>query len=163
MRARSGPRTSRPPREDATNSGADASRSGGPDDAAHGTEALERAIGMVLRVGVMLSLAVVVIGLAITFAGHGSYLGSSAGLHNLTKVRGAFPHTLAGIGRGLAGLQGEAVVMLGLLLLLVTPVLRVAVSVALFALRRDRAFVIISSVVLATVLASFVLGKATGG
>jgi uncharacterized membrane protein len=52
--------------------------------------------------------------------------------------------------------------MAGLLLLIATPVLRVAVSVLAFVYQRDRTFVIITSVVLTLLLASFVLGKAGG-
>ena len=48
---------------------------------------------------------------------------------------------------------------LGLLLLIATPILRVAVSLLGFALQRDRAYTMISAVVLLVLLISFLLGK----
>jgi uncharacterized membrane protein len=53
--------------------------------------------------------------------------------------------------------------MAGLLLLLATPVLRVAVSILAFIYEKDGIFVMITSIVLALLLLSFVLGRVTGG
>ena len=50
----------------------------------------------------------------------------------------------------------------GLLVLIATPVLRVAVSILAFWQEGDRKFVLITSVVLALLLASFLLGKVGG-
>jgi uncharacterized membrane protein len=47
----------------------------------------------------------------------------------------------------------------GLLLLILTPILRVAVSVLMFLLERDRPFVLITAAVLAALVLSFLLGK----
>jgi uncharacterized membrane protein len=44
-------------------------------------------------------------------------------------------------------------------MLIVTPIMRVAVSIIGFALQRDRAFVLITSAVLAILIVSFALGK----
>ncbi len=49
--------------------------------------------------------------------------------------------------------------MLGLLLLIATPVMRVALSALLFFRRRDRVFAGITMVVLALLLLSLLLGK----
>jgi uncharacterized membrane protein len=48
----------------------------------------------------------------------------------------------------------------GLVLLIATPVLRVAASLVLFALERDRAYMLITAVVLLTLALSFILGRA---
>jgi uncharacterized membrane protein len=53
----------------------------------------------------------------------------------------------------------QAVVVLGLLVLLVTPVVRVAVSIIAFLLERDWRYVLITSLVLLILLLSFALGK----
>ncbi|MDE1177370.1 MAG: DUF1634 domain-containing protein [Edaphobacter sp.] len=53
-----------------------------------------------------------------------------------------------------AGKRELAVVQLGILLLLATPVMRVALSVVGFALERDKTYVVITSVVLMTLLIS---------
>jgi uncharacterized membrane protein len=46
--------------------------------------------------------------------------------------------------------------------LIATPVLRVAISVLAFVYQRDRTFVVITTVVLALLLTSFVLGRGGG-
>jgi uncharacterized membrane protein len=51
------------------------------------------------------------------------------------------------------------VVTLGLLLLVATPVLRVAVSMVAFALQHDRTYTVISALVLLVLLMAFLLGK----
>ena len=48
----------------------------------------------------------------------------------------------------------------GLLLLILTPVVRVAVSILAFRAQRDRTYVLITSAVLVLLLLSFVLGRA---
>ena len=48
---------------------------------------------------------------------------------------------------------------LGLLLLIATPILRVAVSLVGFALERDRTYAVISAGVLIVLLISFLLGR----
>ena len=57
---------------------------------------------------------------------------------------------------------GEHIANLGLLLLIATPVARVAASIFLFARERDFTFVIITTTVLLLLLLSFVLGAAGG-
>ena len=56
--------------------------------------------------------------------------------------------------------RGQSIVMLGLLVLIATPVVRVAASVVLFAAEHDRVYVAITSVVLTLLLLSFVIGTA---
>jgi len=78
----------------------------------------------------------------------------------LTHPSRAFPHTLSDVLKGLRDLQGQAVVALGLLLLIATPVLRVAVSIVAFVQQGDRLFTLITAVVLGILLLSFALGAA---
>lgn len=122
----------------------------------------ELLISNLLRYGVLASLAVIALGVTLTFARHPEYVHDPAMMERVRHVNGHFPRTLGAVGRGLATLQGEAVVMLGLLLLIATPVARVALSLLVFARLRDRRFVLITAVVLALLLASFLLGKAAG-
>jgi uncharacterized membrane protein len=69
------------------------------------------------------------------------------------------PHTVAAVVKGVEQGHGPALVMLGLLLLIATPVLRVTVSVIGFARERDRRFVLITLVVLAVLIGSFAVGS----
>ena len=123
---------------------------------------VELAISRLLRVGVLTSLLFVLGGTVVTFVHHPHYLSNRRDLVHLTKPGAEFPHTVPTVIRGLQHSQGRAFVMLGLLLLIATPVLRVAVSVLAFVYQRDRLFVVITSIVLALLLTSFVLGKAGG-
>ena len=121
----------------------------------------ELIISRLLRVGVMTSLAIVVVGLALTFARNPSYDDRSGPpVSALVGDAAAFPHTFAGVFHDALRLRGPGVTVLGLLLLIATPVLRVAVSVCVFAAQRDRAFTAITSLVLLLLVISFLLGKA---
>ena len=53
---------------------------------------------------------------------------------NYARIRG----TLSGIVQDVLALQGRGIIQLGLLLLIATPIARVAFSVAAFAFQRDR-------------------------
>ena len=120
---------------------------------------VEILISWLLRVGVVTSLSFVLIGLLLMFIHHPSYLVSVMDLQRLTSPGAAFPHTLRDVVNGLLAGRGQAVVAVGLLMLIVTPIMRVAVSIIAFALQRDRAFALITSGVLTILIISFVLGK----
>lgn len=124
---------------------------------------VELLISTLLRVGVVVSLTVVVAGTLVTFARHPDYLYSRQDLSQLTNpARASFPRSIPELLHGLREFQGRAIVVAGLLLLIATPVMRVAVSIFAFIYERDGVFVIITSIVLAMLLASFLLGKAGG-
>lgn len=124
---------------------------------------VEIIISEVLRWGVAASLILIAGGTVLCFV-HSADYGAGGGSHDdllrLLHADGTFPRTLAWLADGLVHLQGQAVIVLGLLLLIATPVLRVAVSIFGFALEKDRAYAIITSVVLVLLLISFGLGKA---
>ena len=69
----------------------------------------------------------------------------------------AFPQTLGEVWAGLLILRPQAIITLGLLLLIATPVMRVAVSVAAFALEHDRRYIVITLAVLAILMISIFL------
>ena len=66
----------------------------------------------------------------------------------------AFPQTFGQVWTGLLRLDPQAVIALGLLLLVATPVMRVAVSIFAFAVERDWRFVVITTLVLLILLFS---------
>jgi uncharacterized membrane protein len=119
----------------------------------------ENLISLVLRIGVLASLLCVVTGTVISFAHHPEYLSSSADLHRLTQPGAAFPRTLRDTFIGVRELRGQAIVTIGLLLLIATPIMRVAVSIFIFLYQKDRIFTLITSIVLFLLLASFALGR----
>ncbi len=112
----------------------------------------ELIISHVLRGGVLLSAAIILGGVALfylralAFGGHGA-------------TDSTFPHTLSSVAQGVARGDPLAIIVLGLLVLLATPVVRVAVSIVAFLLERDWRYVVITSLVLLILLLSFVLGK----
>ena len=122
---------------------------------------VEIVISWVLRIGVITSLAVVIIGLALIFAQRPKLLSSPTALQELTRRDAVFPHTLSAVFQGISRAQGqgEAIVAIGLLLLILTPVARVAVSVLAFLYQRDRVFTFITLAVLIILLMSFVIGR----
>ncbi|MBV8821860.1 MAG: DUF1634 domain-containing protein [Ktedonobacteraceae bacterium] len=112
-------------------------------------------IGWILQGGVILSAVVIVFGLVLLPTGSGG-LSLQRLLH--------FPQTLSQVGAELLFLRPQAVIALGLLLLIATPVIRVAVSILAFAFERDRIYMVITVIVLAILLFSmfFVGNKAMG-
>ncbi len=107
-------------------------------------------ISWLLRAGVMLSALLVVAGMAVTI------------VHHPAHIIGMRMHSPQEVLRAIREGHGQGIAMLGLLLLIATPVLRVAVSIAIFARERDFAFVAITTTVLLLLLLSFVLGAAAG-
>ena len=84
----------------------------------------------------------------------------TAGPH---AARRGFPAYAVGGLPGRAANRGEAIVAVGLLLLILTPVARVAVSILAFLYQRDRVFTLITLAVLIILLMSFVIGRWRGG
>jgi uncharacterized membrane protein len=119
-------------------------------------------ISWLLRLGVGISAALVVLGMTVVFVHHPTYRTSTAELAELTSGHLQFPHTVRAVFDSARGGQGQGIAMVGLLLLIATPVLRVVISIALFARERDGLFVAITATVLALLLLSFALG-AVGG
>lgn len=124
---------------------------------------LARLITVVLpRVSAVLSLALIFLGMVLSFAHRQTEVPPSDVVRGMTEVTVAFPHSLPAVARGVRGGDGPAVVMTGILLLLVTPALRVAGAILTFAHERDRTFVLVSCLVLALLVLSLLVGRAGG-
>jgi uncharacterized membrane protein len=118
----------------------------------------ELLLSRVLRGGVLTSLGVILAGTLVTFIRHPEYVSSPQELARLTQAGAAFPHTIRDVVAGLAELRGQAIVVLGLLILVATPVARVAVSIQLFLEERDRTYAAITAIVFLLLILSFVVG-----
>jgi uncharacterized membrane protein YfcA/uncharacterized membrane protein len=105
-----------------------------------GDENVERAISNVLRIGVLTSIGLILVGILVTFAHHPSYLVTPGDLDRLTHPGAAVPRTVGDVLRDAAALQGHAIVALGLLVLIATPLARVLVSIFAFVAERDRTY-----------------------
>lgn len=108
-------------------------------------------ISLVLTVGVLVSASLIAVGFASSFAV--GWQGSLAGAGS-TAAR---PTDFGTMAAGLGALRPVAIVQLGLVVLVATPVLRVAASVAAFALEGDRLYAAITVAVLAILLTSIFL------
>jgi uncharacterized membrane protein len=110
----------------------------------------------------MTSLLVILAGTLLTFLHHREYVSSSSELERLTRPGAAVPQTLHEVGSGILTLRGQSIVAAGLLLLILTPVVRVAASIFVFVAQRDRTYVLITTVVLTLLLLSFFPGRPAG-
>jgi len=111
---------------------------------------VQNAVGSVLRFGVLLAAFVAASGGVLFLFRHG---GDSV---NYAVFRGepAELSSLVGILRGALHLDARALTQLGLVLLIATPVARVALSLVGFLMERDRKYQVITLVVLLILLAS---------
>ena len=116
---------------------------------------VQQAIGNLLRVGVVIAAIVTAIGGALLLAQHG---GDPVALRTFHGEPAAL-ESFAGILRGAMALHGDAIAQLGLLLLIATPVARVAFTLVAFVLQRDRTYILITSIVLALLLYALIFGK----
>ncbi len=113
-------------------------------------ERIESIIGILLRVGVVLAGAVVLAGGAWHLLHHG---GAAPDFH-VFRGEPAELRSVGGVWKGVRQGRNSSFIQLGLLLLIATPIARVAFAAAAFALQRDRTYVVISLIVLATLLYS---------
>jgi uncharacterized membrane protein len=122
-------------------------------------ERVEQVMGNLLRVGVVASALVVFLGgmLYLIHAG----LGPAPNLHEFHAQPEKLCNPLSILGQA-AALDPLGLIMLGLILLIATPVARVVFSVAAFLLQRDYLYVIFTLLVLAVLLYSLFNGNLHG-
>jgi len=113
---------------------------------------VETIVGHLLRAGVTVAALVMLAGGVIFLVRHGT------DVPNYRAFRGepSDLRTVRGIVRGAAHLRGRATIQLGLLLLIATPIARVAFSIFGFAEEKDGMYVIFTGIVLAILLYSLV-------
>lgn len=116
-------------------------------------------ISRTLKGGVILSLAILLLGTLVSYFGDSAYLLSTAELDRLHHPGAALPQTIGQVLDGVAHLHGPSIISLGILVLIATPVARVAVSIVIFLKSRDRLYVAITSTVFLLLLLSFLIGS----
>jgi uncharacterized membrane protein len=112
-------------------------------------------IGNLLRFGVLISALVVLFGGVLYLARNGH----SPTDYRVFRGEPSVLRSVGGILRDAVAFNGRGVIQLGLLLLIATPVARVAFSIFGFAEEHDRMYVVIASIVL-LVLAYSLIGSA---
>lgn len=106
-------------------------------------------ISSCLRYGVYLSAAVITLGLILFY------------IRGISEYPAdVFPTSISALWLGIIHFKAAAIITLGLLLLIATPVFRVAASVLLFLVEKDYLYTMITLFVLTILIISFLLGKA---
>ena len=115
---------------------------------------IEHMVANLLRAGVIISGTVVTIGGAIYLFRHGSEVSDYHVFKQLPEADRLVPSILSGA----AHHRARSIIQTGVLLLIATPIARVACSLVGFALERDRKYVIITAIVLSVLLYSLISG-----
>ena len=111
-------------------------------------------MGSLLRIGVLVAAAVTVVGGIAFMIHHGSLTPD----HSVFRGQPEMLSTLTGVIAGVSALEPAAIVQLGIVLLIATPVARVLLTLIAFAIQRDWMYVLISAIVLALLTYSLVVG-----
>ena len=119
-------------------------------------EEVEQIIGRLLQLGVLVAALVVLVGAALLLGRHGGAVASYGVFH----TEPAALRSIAGIVRAAFSGDAAGIVQLGLLLLIVTPIVRVAFTLVAFVLQRDGTYIVVTAIVLALLLFGLVFGGA---
>ena len=111
---------------------------------------LEQLLGNLLRGGVGLAAVVVLVSGVFYLVRYGGRPPE----YRMFRGEPADLRSVAGIAHDVLGARPRALIQLGLLLLMATPVARVAFSVFAFALQRDRTYTVVTLIVLAVLVYS---------
>ena len=116
---------------------------------------IETWVGVMLRSGVMLAAAIVLFG-GILYQAH-----TRGPRPDYEHFRGEPQHlvSVSGVLHGVAALDPESIIMLGLLVLIATPVARVGMCIVGFLFERDHLYTWVSVLVLLILLYSLFLHK----
>ena len=117
---------------------------------------IQQLIGKQLRIGVVTSSIIVFIGGMIYLYRHGH---ETPDYGTFTGVREGLDN-LPGIIRGIMANQGRDIIQLGVVLLIATPIIRIAFSVIAFLIEKDYLYVFITLLVLGVILFSMAGGIA---
>lgn len=118
--------------------------------------ALHKVISVTLRSGISLAGATGLIGGLFYMLHHGTERVSFSTFVGTSSLFASPSKLLPALMSGDEAVRSLSVIQIGILILLLTPVTRVALSIVGFALERDRLYVAITSVVLLTLMTSIV-------
>lgn len=117
-------------------------------------EDINRSVGNLLRIGVLMSVATSLIGFVKLFT-EGFKMPD-----NYEQLAPAESNVLQEFWHSLSRLEGMGIIQLGILLLIFTPVMRVIFALVGYLKERDYTYVIISVIVLLVITFSFLTGFA---
>jgi len=115
---------------------------------------VEAVIGNLLRTGVILSAAVVGLGAIVYLVHHGH----TPADYRIFQGEPGELRSIHGIISGAIAMSGRGLIQFGLLLLIATPIARVAFAIFGFAEEKDRMYVVFTTIVLLILLYSLAAG-----
>lgn len=116
---------------------------------------IQRLIGSVLRYGVWVALSVTLLGGLLLLIQDSDQV---VEYNNFVGKEKNILHVMSDIFSGTRSLRGESIVFLGILLLFVTPVLRILLSLVSFLIEKDYLYVCITSLVILIIAISISFG-----
>ena len=109
---------------------------------------IEESVGRLLQWGVTLAGLTILVGGVVFLARHGGETPSYGVFHDVPVEF----KTVPGILRGVFSWSGRALIQFGVLLMIATPVLRVAFAAVAFAFEKDWLYMLVSGIVLGVLL-----------
>lgn len=121
---------------------------------------VELYIGKLLRYGVMLSCAITLLGGIIYLYQHHGAMPDYSPIPSGEEFPGvaAYLRELGTIIPRVLSLDGAAIIQLGVIVLIATPIIRVAFSAIAFLIEKDYMYVVITLIVLAIILLNMIFG-----
>lgn len=117
----------------------------------------ELIISTVLQAGVLISSVIILVGIILFFTHIHSNINSYKVFTSSTYY---FPHSISTLESSIRTTTGVGFIQLGVLLLILTPILRVATSILLFKHQKDRPMMLVTLFVLVVLVGSFIVGVA---
>ncbi|HET8650458.1 MAG TPA: DUF1634 domain-containing protein [Gemmatimonadales bacterium] len=117
---------------------------------------LDQLIGRLLQLGVLIATIVVLLG-AVALLIH---TGSHPAEFHVFRGAPAELRSLTGIVTAAAHFNSQAIVQLGLVLLILTPTARVAFTLGAYIIQRDRLYIVVTLIVLVILLYGLLSGQA---
>ena len=109
---------------------------------------LDYVTGMIMRIGVILSIALVALGvILILVEGHACSYPESVLFSRTSYVNSSIAN-LSFIIKGFTNISGLSFIYLGLIILVSVPILRTALALAYFAYEKNRLYIILAIIVL---------------
>lgn len=114
----------------------------------------ELIVSTVLQVGVILSALTILAGTVLLFSNMGN---AQSSYRRYVTPNYSFPHTISTLKSALLTGSGTGFIEIGVFLLILTPILRVATSILIFKRQKDTPMTLVTLFVLLVLISSFVL------
>lgn len=120
-----------------------------------GEKDFQQLIGNLLRYGVWISLSIAFLGGIVYLSNHGT---ETVNYSQFIENDRSIFQVVTSVFEGVVAWQGESLIFLGIILLFLTPVLRVVLSLFSFLLEKDYLYVVITLIVIVIIGISVFLG-----